>query len=158
MNPKLATVRALLAKAEDPASTEAEARLYNEKAAQLIAQYGIDAALLAQDRPESDPLGNRIIYVDSPYGYDKLCLLNVIAEAFRCKGVAMKPLQRKAGGRSTCSATRRTWIAWSCCLPRSCCKPPTAWSGPRAGAFRPVVWRPTGERGWLGSPLLFTSA
>lgn len=89
-NSKLATIRALLAKAE---ATEfpAEADAYNEKAAQLIAQYGIDAALLAESEPDADVVGDRIVYVDNPYGMDKVILLNVIAKAFRCRAVGLKP-------------------------------------------------------------------
>jgi len=54
----LGRVRKLLAKAEDPAVTAAEAELYNAKAAELIARHGIDAALLAatgQTRDECCP-------------------------------------------------------------------------------------------------------
>ncbi len=90
---KLATIRSLLAQAEDPAATEAEAETYNRKAAQLIAQYGIDAAMLAETAPESDPVGDRVIPMDNPYAYDKLCLLHVIAEAMRCQVVAKQDRQ-----------------------------------------------------------------
>ena len=44
----LAKVRKILAKAEDPAATPEEAETYTAKAAELIAAYGIDRALLAE--------------------------------------------------------------------------------------------------------------
>lgn len=87
---KLAIIRSLLAQAEDPAATEAEAESYNRKAAQLIAQYGIDAAMLAEETPGSDVVGDRMIRIDNPYGMDKLTLLNVIAEAMRCRLIAVQ--------------------------------------------------------------------
>ena len=43
----LEKVRKLLAKAEDPGCTPAEAAALNDKAAELIAKYGVDRALLA---------------------------------------------------------------------------------------------------------------
>ena len=45
-------VRKLLAKAEDPACTPAEAEALTAKATELIAKYGIDQAVLAAQRPE----------------------------------------------------------------------------------------------------------
>jgi len=44
-------VRKLLTKAEDDGVTQAEAQALTAKAAQLMAKYGIDRALLAADRP-----------------------------------------------------------------------------------------------------------
>ena len=49
----LERVRKLLAKAEDPACTPAEAAALNDKAAELIAKYGVDRALLAAPHPRS---------------------------------------------------------------------------------------------------------
>ena len=46
-DPLLARVRKLLAKAEDPGCTPAEAEALTDKAAQLIAKYGVDRAMLA---------------------------------------------------------------------------------------------------------------
>ena len=44
---KLARIRKLLAQAEDPAATTAEAEAFNAKAAELMARHGVDATLLA---------------------------------------------------------------------------------------------------------------
>ena len=54
-DPILAKVRKLLALAEDPAATTHEAETYTAKATQLIADYGIDRALLAAGRPRPRP-------------------------------------------------------------------------------------------------------
>lgn len=83
----LERVRKLLAKAEDPATTAEEATALNDKAAELIAKYGIDRALLAAARPEADPVGDRVVNIASPYALDKANLLSTIASALRCRSV-----------------------------------------------------------------------
>ena len=50
-DPLLARVRKLLAKAEDPACTPAEAEAFTAKATELIAKYGVDQALLSLADP-----------------------------------------------------------------------------------------------------------
>ena len=57
----LARVRKLLAMAEDPACTAAEAEAFTTKATELIAKYGVDRALLAAADPSSDIVGDRVI-------------------------------------------------------------------------------------------------
>ena len=86
-DPILAKVRKLLALAEDPAATEHEAVTYTAKAAQLIADYGIDQALLAQADPASDPVGDRVLTLDAPYAADKADLLSTVASRLRCRAV-----------------------------------------------------------------------
>lgn len=83
-------VRKLLAKAEDPGCTPAEAEALTDKAAELIAKYGVDRALLAAARPDSDPLGDRVIDVGPPYALDKAGLLASVAAALRCRSVRRK--------------------------------------------------------------------
>jgi hypothetical protein len=80
-------IRKLLAKAENPAVTAEEADAYNAKAAELIARYGVDRALLAVDSPESDRPGDRIIALDPPYARDKAGLLWAVAAALGCRAV-----------------------------------------------------------------------
>jgi len=89
-------VRKLLAKAEDPGCTPEEAAALNDKAAELIAKYGVDRALLAAASPEVDPVGDRVITVDAPYALDKAGLLAAVAFALRCRSVRRK--QWEAGG------------------------------------------------------------
>jgi hypothetical protein len=84
-DPLLARVRKLLAKAEDPACTPAEAAAFTAKATELIAKYGVDQALLGAGRP--DPVGDRIVTAEPPYARDKAGLLAVVALAMRCRVV-----------------------------------------------------------------------
>jgi hypothetical protein len=83
----LEKVRKVLAKAEDPATTPEEAESYTAKAAELIAAYGIDRALLAQADPGSDVVGDRVIELHPPYALDKAGLLAAVAIALRCQAV-----------------------------------------------------------------------
>jgi Protein of unknown function (DUF2786) len=81
----LAKIRALLAKAEDPAATTAEAETYTAKATQLMSRYGIERAMLADADPGSDLIGEREILVDAPYARDKRGLLSAIGHALGCQ-------------------------------------------------------------------------
>ncbi|WP_104105929.1 DUF2786 domain-containing protein [Nocardioides sp. 616] len=83
----LAKIRKLLAKAEDPAASPEESETYTAKAAQLIADYGIDAALLSADHPGSDRVADRVVALDAPYARDKAQLLCDIANRLRCQAV-----------------------------------------------------------------------
>jgi hypothetical protein len=96
-DPILSKVRKLLALAEDPAATTHEAELYTAKATQLIADYGIDQALLASADPASDPVGDRVITVDAPYAADKVDLLATIAARLRC--AAVRRTSRQVDGK-----------------------------------------------------------
>jgi hypothetical protein len=91
----LARVRKLLAKAEDPACTPAEAEAFTAKATELIAKYGVDQALLAAEKP--DPVGDRIVTIVPPYARDKAGLLAAVAMAMRCRVVH---LERQGTARS----------------------------------------------------------
>lgn len=92
---RLAKVRKILAKAEDPAATPEEAELYTAKAAELVAEYGIDRALLAQADPTSDIVGDRVVVLDPPYALDKAGLLSTVAVRLRCRAVQRR---RYVGG------------------------------------------------------------
>ncbi len=91
----LAKIRKILTKAEDPAATREEAETYTAKAAELVAAYGIDRALLAQEHPESDVVGDRVVVLDPPYALDKADLLSTVAFQLRCRAVQRV---RYAGG------------------------------------------------------------
>jgi Protein of unknown function (DUF2786) len=90
-------VRKLLAKAEDPACTPAEADAFNNKAAELIAKYGVDRAMLAESDPTSDIVGDRVVELPAPYALDKSALLAGIAAVLRCHSVRR---QTRAAGRT----------------------------------------------------------
>src|SRR5205814_7534157 len=58
----------LLAKAGDESVTPPEAQALTAKAAELMAKYGIDRALLAADKPETDRPADQIVTVENPWG------------------------------------------------------------------------------------------
>ncbi|RAK35267.1 uncharacterized protein DUF2786 [Actinoplanes lutulentus] len=93
----LARVRKLLAMAEDPACTPGEAEAFTEKAAELIAKYGVDQAMLAVGDPAADPIGDRVVTIDPPYARDKAGLLAAVASPLRCRVVH---LERRGLARS----------------------------------------------------------
>lgn len=82
-------VRKLLAKAEAYGVTPAEAQALTAKAAELMAKYGIDRALLAADRPETDTPADRVISIGSPWAREKAHLLAGLASALRCHCVML---------------------------------------------------------------------
>jgi len=85
----LARVRKLLAKAEAVGVTPAEAQALTAKAAELMAKYGIDRALLAADRPETDHPADRVLDIDNPWARVQAHLLCGIASAMRCQCVVL---------------------------------------------------------------------
>lgn len=78
-------VRKLLAKAEDESVTPPEAQALTAKAAELMAKYGIDRALLAAVRPETDAPASRLVDIDNPWGRVKAHLLCGLGSALRCQ-------------------------------------------------------------------------
>jgi hypothetical protein len=60
-------VRKLLSKAEDEGCTPHEAEALTAKAAELMARYGIDRALLGALRPETDRPSDRVFDLDNPW-------------------------------------------------------------------------------------------
>jgi hypothetical protein len=91
---KLDVVRKLLAKAER-AATPQEAASYTDKAVQLAARHGLDAALLVAADPERDRPGVQDIAVHDPYSAGKAQLLAWTATALGCRAV----LHQQRGGR-----------------------------------------------------------
>jgi len=82
-------VRKLLAKAEDESVTPPEAHALTAKAAELMAKYGIDRALLAADRPETDRPANRMLDIDNPWARVKAQLLCGLGSALRCQCILL---------------------------------------------------------------------
>ena len=85
----LERVRKLLAKAGDESVTPPEAQALTAKAAELMAKYGIDRALLAADQPETDRPADQIVTVENPWGRVKAHLLTGLATALRCQCVLL---------------------------------------------------------------------
>lgn len=84
---KLDLIRKLLAKAESPAATPAEAETYTAKATELIAKYGVDEALLADRSGAPMVPGDVELAVDAPYARDKAHLLVCIAYPLGCRTI-----------------------------------------------------------------------
>ena len=86
----LERVRKLLAMAEGDGVTQAEAEAFTEKAAALMARYGIDRALLAAARPDTDRPTDRVIDVPKPWADVRSHLLAGLASAMRCQCVLLR--------------------------------------------------------------------
>ncbi|MFI2035027.1 DUF2786 domain-containing protein [Streptomyces bottropensis] len=82
----LGKVRALLRKAENPAATEDEARVYLGKAYELMAKYGIEQAML-DDVAEPERPVDRIVDLYPPYVKEGRRLLARIGYEMRCRSV-----------------------------------------------------------------------
>ena len=82
-------VRKLLVKAEADGVTQAEAQALTAKAAELMAKYGIDRALLAAVRPETDRPADRVIDIGNPWARVQAHLLCGLASALRCQCVIL---------------------------------------------------------------------
>jgi Protein of unknown function (DUF2786) len=82
-------VRKLLAKAEAEGVTAQEAQALTAKAAELMAKYGIDRALLAARRPETDKPGDRIVEIYNPWARVQAHLLCGLAAALRCQCILL---------------------------------------------------------------------
>jgi len=85
----MSKIRALLAKAESTEFAE-EAEALSARAQELMAKYSIDHALLAAKAGEKEEPAGRRIAVDNPYESPKTTLLNVVAEANRCRAIWSK--------------------------------------------------------------------
>jgi Protein of unknown function (DUF2786) len=83
-------VRKLLAKAEDEGCSPAEAEALTAKAAELMARYGIDRALLGAIRPGTDRPADRTFTLGNPWGDVKRHLLAGLATALRCQCVQIR--------------------------------------------------------------------
>jgi hypothetical protein len=62
---------------------------FTAKAAELMARYGIDRALLAAARPETDKPGDRVIDIANPWARVQAHLLCGLASAMRCQCVVL---------------------------------------------------------------------
>ncbi|ATM24857.1 hypothetical protein SMD44_p20074 (plasmid) [Streptomyces alboflavus] len=83
-NPKLATIRAILAKAEATGFAE-EAEALTAKAAQLMAKYGIEEAMLNDGRADRDAPTERKITISNPWAMERVRLIHRTARAMNCE-------------------------------------------------------------------------
>lgn len=84
---QLDRIRRLLAKAE--ATTPHEAEALTQRAAELMAKYGIDRALLGRLHPETDSASDRMILMEAPRADIKSFLLGGLAGAMRCTPILL---------------------------------------------------------------------
>ncbi len=89
VNPKLATIQALLAKAEDPATPEAEAELARTRAMEMMAKYGVEEAMLSDGQPSRDGITDRTIDLPNPWSMSRVRLMCFIAQSVGCKAIHM---------------------------------------------------------------------
>ena len=149
-------VRKLLAKAEDDGCTPAEAEALTAKAAELMARYGIDRALLGALHPETDRPADRKFGFERPWADVKAHLLAAVATALRCQCVQT---QTAEGTRlhvfGYASDLERAEILYTSLLvqmaralcPSSRCPPPGTARRPGAGRGCSA----TARRWWRGS-------
>jgi hypothetical protein len=90
-------VRKLLTKAESDGVTPHEAEALTAKAAELMARYGIDRALLGALHPETDSPADRVFDLDNPWAAVKAHLLAGLASALRCQCILLS--RREPGSR-----------------------------------------------------------
>nr|MDT0664320.1 DUF2786 domain-containing protein [Micromonospora sp. DSM 115978] len=81
----LSRIRKLLAMAEAEGLGDAARETYNAKAAALIAQYGVDRALLEASQPGAFAAADLDLVVDPPYARDKAQLLAAVAIPLGCR-------------------------------------------------------------------------
>lgn len=81
----LGRVRKLLAMAEADELPDEARETYNAKAAELIAQYGIDRALVEESQPQRATAADLVVETDPPYARDKIDLLASVAVPLGCQ-------------------------------------------------------------------------
>lgn len=87
-HPKLARVRALLAKAESTEYDE-EAEALSAKAQELISRYALDRLVDEGAAPGGgDALHTRRLWIDAPYVRAKATLVSAVASANRCRAAS----------------------------------------------------------------------
>jgi len=86
---RIATINSLLAKARDPAATEAEARIYASHAAEVMARHAIQPQDL-DDARGLDGVTERVITVQAPFAQEKIVLIAHIAAAVHCRSVHLR--------------------------------------------------------------------
>jgi len=115
---RLARVRKMLERAEaieamdESALTEelrTEARTINERAAELIAQYGIDRAMLAADGSFGDEVIDQVIMLSRPFAAKMMDLLWTIAYNLRGQGRLIKSWNPESGPKARGGVPRGGW-------------------------------------------------
>ena len=87
-------LRALMAKAEDPATTEAERDTIVSRVTYLMAKFGIEEAMLRSQDAEPEVVTNIKVRIDNPYYDQRMRLLDNIGRAFGCKSIILERPER----------------------------------------------------------------
>lgn len=101
---RLDKIRGLLAKAEDPASTPAEAEAYTAKAAELISKWGLEDALREAKQQDRPSITEKIIKMEGSYQREKGLLLELVARGLGNQAVQLigtRPYQIHVFGTDT---------------------------------------------------------
>ncbi|WP_438470740.1 DUF2786 domain-containing protein [Streptomyces asiaticus] len=93
----LGRIKALLAKAEDPAASPEEAEAYFGRAADLMAKYGIEKAMLAETNSETDEITSRDFDIKGKYIPDRSTLLFSITHALGAQNVYWRLTEAATG-------------------------------------------------------------
>ena len=115
-NPMLTKISKLLAKAEAQGCSPQEAEALTAKAADLMAKYGVDRAMLAANQPETDHLTSKTVSTLNPWGKNKGLLLYMVAEAMRCKCIM---LSKKGIANTEDIADRVMIMGWASDIERA---------------------------------------
>lgn len=82
-------VQSLIAQAEDPTVTKAEAQAFMDKATYFMAKHGIDRAMADMaGKASRDEIINKYKDFDNPYATSKQLLYSQIAKAFACSPIS----------------------------------------------------------------------
>ena len=146
-------VRKLLAKAEDEGCTPAEAEALTAKAAELMARYGIDRALLGALHPETDRPADRVFDLANPWGDVKGTCWRRSRSALRCQCVQTGRPGPRLHVFGYASDLERADILFTSLLVQMAGRWPAAVPGsaarPRRGGARGCSATP--RRSWRGS-------
>lgn len=91
---KLATIKALLAKAE-ASEFDGEAETLREKAFELLAKYGLEEALAASEAPVVVEPVKEFVTLEGNYHNRRVMLLDGIAKAMRCEAIMLTTRLKK---------------------------------------------------------------
>lgn len=105
---RLGRIRKLLAKAESTDSGP-EAEALTERAAMLMAVYGIDRAMLAASGEQADKVIDRVILTARPFAEQMSSLLWSVAGPMRAHGISIKRWNPESGPKAKGGRPRGGW-------------------------------------------------
>jgi len=94
---------------EQIAASKAEAEAMNIRAAELIAKYGIDRAMLAASGQEADAVIDRVFWITRPFAEQMRSMLWNIAYHLRASGTYIKQWDETAGPKHRGGQPKGGW-------------------------------------------------